>query len=472
MAAIFTAVILYITIHLLHDSYKTYGFDLGLFTQSLKYTLHGQMLWQTPTGGSELAHHFSPILFLLVPVYWVFPYAQMLLVVQGITLGVSGYLVYVLARDYDLSHRTSLAIEALFLLNPLVWGGALFDFHPVVFAIPGLLIMFLGIKCKNWILFACGLFITLISREDAIIAVGVFGIVILAYNYWKARKIDKVYLIIFISAVVAYGIAVGVSAAFSGGGTPVILSYFSNRYAYVDQPLFQAILGMITTVFSSGSLLLICGYLVPLGFLPLLSLGTCIPAFFIMLTGIISTTPEQHNQLFQYPAPAIPFLFLAFIQALPRVREDNLIQSLMKKTQGRAAIYALVLLLISALSIISFGRIQLAELPDKHDKAINQVIAAIPDGATVTANNSIFPHLCDRTETYMPFFDSPVAGIKKGEWGFPDMNTEYVVVDSVYTQADLDGVIWEKTIMSQINQKYELIMNIDGARLYKLRQVP
>jgi uncharacterized membrane protein len=184
---------------------------------------------------------------------------------------------------------------------------------------------------------------------------------------------------------------------------------------------------------------------------------------------MVSTIPEQHNQLLQYPAPAIPFLFMAFIEGLPRAREDNLVKYLVKQTHGRIAFYSLILLLIPALNIISVGRIQYARFPNAHDKAIEQVIAAIPDGVTVTASNPIFPHLCDRTIAYMPFFDNPHAGIRNGDWGYPDKDTDYVVVDSEYTQADSKGIVWEEDIMSQINQKYNLVLEIDGTQLYKLR---
>jgi uncharacterized membrane protein len=80
------ALTIYITL-LMYYSYNTYAFDLGAFTQTLKYTLQGQLLWHPSIGVSELAHHFSPILLVLVPIYWLFPYAQTLLVVQGIILG-------------------------------------------------------------------------------------------------------------------------------------------------------------------------------------------------------------------------------------------------------------------------------------------------------------------------------------------------------------------------------------------------
>ena len=470
LALAYTAITIYITL-LLHNSYHTYAFDLGAFTQTLKYTLQGKILWHPSIGVSELAHHFSPILLLLVPVYWLFPYAQTLLVVQGITLGFSGYLVYVLARELKYSHKVGLIIEALFFVNPLVWGVALFDFHPVVFAIPALLVMFLGLKRQNWVLFGCGLFLALISREDAIVAIGAFGVTLLIYNYVKTRKVDRISLVLIASAVVAAAMTLAVSAATSTGQSPIILSYFTNRYEYVDQSLWQTFLAVLQTIFSSGTLFLFCAYLVPLGCLPLLALQWSIPGLVIMLSSVLSTRVEQHAQLHQYPAAAIPFLFMAFMVALPRLKEDPLVRYLMKQTQGRIQGYSLVLLIIASASIISMGRIRDVRLENKHEKAIDRVIAAIPDGVTVTANNYILPHLCARTDTYMPEFLDTGTGIINGDWGYPYRETEYVVVDSMLKQECVNGY-WEDAIIKQITQKYEPVLSIDGAILYKLRQTP
>ena len=223
VALIYTAVTLFITIHLLHDSYHTSAFDLGIFTQDLKNTLQGQILYST-AGQYQLAHHFSPVLLLLVPVYWLFPYPQMLLVVQALLLAFGGYLVYILAREYNYSHRTGLILEGLYFINPLLWGVALFDFHEVAFAVPALLLMFLGWKKQNWFFFGFGLFIALMTKEDVVLTLAVFGVVLMIADYWQHRKVSKISVIIFCSAFLTYGIGILVSRLFSGGGPATILS--------------------------------------------------------------------------------------------------------------------------------------------------------------------------------------------------------------------------------------------------------
>jgi uncharacterized membrane protein len=465
IAFVYLAVTLFITIHLMHDSFNTTGTDLGAFIQELKYTLQGKILYSMIVGQSQLALHFSPVLFLLVPIYWLFPHAQTLLVVQGCILAFGGYLVYILARESNYSHRASLIIEGLYFLNPLVWGVALFDFHEVVFAIPALLVMFLGMKRKNWFLFTLGLIIALATKEDVVLTLGVFGAVLIIFDYLRHKKVEKISVIIFCSAILTYGIGIIVSRLVSGGESPALLSYFTIRYAYIGQPLSIAIPLAASTIFSMGSLFLIGAYLTPLAFLPLLSPKWSIPGLIIMLSGIFSTFYYQHNVLMQYPAAAIPFLFMAFLEVLPRIRKNEQIQLLIDKTHKRVVSYALILIVLVSCSIISEGRIQLAAWPDKHDAAINQVIALIPDNSTVSTSNEIFPHLCARTDTYLFAWQAEVpakyAGITKGDRGYPDRNTEYVVID---TKNNPSNQRYAKNIV----KNYTLITEVDGVQLYLL----
>jgi uncharacterized membrane protein len=465
MALIYAAVMLYITIHLLHDSYNTNAFDLGIFTQVLNNTLHGKIFYST-AGGNQFAHHFSPILFLLVPVYWLFPYAQTLLVVQGLILAFGGYLVYVIARDYNFSEGNSLILEGLYFLNPLVWGVALWDFHEVVFSIPALLLMFIGLKRKNWIFFGLGLFLALATKEDVVLALGCFGFILVILDYRQHQRIEKTSMIILGSAIFAYGMGVMISKLDSGAESARMLSYFTNRYEYTAFPLQEAIPMAFGTVISMGSLFLVGAYLAPFAFLPLLSLRWCIPALLIMLSGILSTHYGQHSELMQYPAAAIPFLFVSFMEVLPKVRENQQIKSIFKKMENRTVGYAVVLIILISVGIIADGRIHLIALPDKHDAALNQVISSIPDNSTVTANNVVFPHLCSRTETYLFAEEgkgiAPAAGISKGNWGFSDKDTEYVVVDLKKNPYLIPKI---KTI----SEKYEQIMSVDGVSLYQLK---
>jgi len=464
IALIYAVVTLYITIHLMHDSYHTTAFDLGIFTQELKNTLQGNILYSPAIAGSQFVPHFSPVLLLLVPIYWLFPHAQMLLVVQGLLLAFGGYLIYVIAREYDYSHRASLILEVLYFINPLLWGVALFDFHTEAFVIPALLTMFLGLKRKNWIFFGLGLLFTLASKEDVVLVLGVFGTILIISDYWQHKKVEKTSAIILFSAILTYGIGIIVSHLASGGEHVRLLSFITNRYEYIGQPLSIAIPLVVSTIFSMGSLFLIGAYLAPFAFLPLLSPKWAIPGLVVMLSGILSTNSGQHSMLRQYPAAAIPFLFIAFMEVLPRVWGNQQVQSYIKITNNRVIAESIIFIFLISLSLVSEGIITVASLPDSHDAAINQIIALVPDNSTVTASNVIFPHLCSRTDTYLNAWEGDEimagAGMTTSDWGYPDKNTEYVILDAK-DQTSAPSI-------KDIAKNYILVMQIDGVLLYKL----
>lgn len=469
LAIAYIAITIFITVHLLHDSYQTSALDLGMFTQDLKFTLNGQILYNTVGNLSHLAYHFSPVLLLMVPIYWLFPHAQTLLVIQAVLLGASGCLIYWLARVYKLNHHTSLFIELLFFLNPLLWGTALFDFHEVVFAIPAMLALFIGIQTKrNWLI-VIGLLVALTSKEDVILTIAIWAIGMIIYYFWKERKIIKIYMIIFLAAIFAYGIAIGTSALTSNGEFPRILTYSTVRFQYLKLPLGDAIRGVVQTFFSSGSLYLFLAYLAPLGYLPLASIQWCFPGLVVLLENVLSTCPNQHNQLLQSQAPAIPFLFISFITSIAWIKDNERFKAILAKIKWRFPIYFGIVMVSVSLCYLTSTRLSLARLPDAHDYAIDQVLKLIPNDVTVTVNNTLFPHICNRTITYLANWEDPYSPIENGAWGFPEKDTQYIVIDSVYLQLYAGGPgYWENMFTTELNDKYHLVASIDGCNLYQL----
>jgi uncharacterized membrane protein len=465
LALIYVAVTIYVSIHLLHDSYQSSAFDLGIFAQTLKYSLQGDLLYATPLGLSQLALHFSPVLLLLIPVYWLFPHVQTLLVCQALLLGLSGILVYRLCRVNKLSHRIGLFVEFLFFINPLLWGVAMFDFHEVAFAIPAILALLLGIQTgKRWLIIT-GLIIALTTKEDVIMLIGLFAVGRMLYLLWRERKLSYLYLTVFIAALAAYGIAIGVSIIASEGQFPRILTYGTIRYEYIKLPPAEAFRGAMTALFGAGSLSLLYSYLASLGYLPLFSLTWSFPALILLLANALSTCPGQHT-LNQSSATALPFLFMGLIAAIVWLKDKLVIQKIVIKPKYIIYLIIFAVIFTSIQFIFSNTRVEYAKLPRSAEAVTNQVLAMIPDGVTVTTTNNVFPHICDRTIAYLPWWDDKYAPIEHGNWGFPEKDTEYVIIDRVHD----GGFGTLEFILKKQPEKYELIAKIDGVQLYRLKQ--
>jgi len=62
IALVYAAAMNVLTIHLLHDSFHSTAFDLGVFTQEFKNTLQGKILYARPSG-FPVCSSLLPVLF-------------------------------------------------------------------------------------------------------------------------------------------------------------------------------------------------------------------------------------------------------------------------------------------------------------------------------------------------------------------------------------------------------------------------
>jgi uncharacterized membrane protein len=126
-------------------SLNAYGWDLGLYSQAFYSTIHGSLFYTNLLNTSYLSEHFSPVLFLILPIFYIFPSTFTLLVIQDIALGLAAIPLYFISinvfklielkYNYHLAHKNRIAfIFALaYLLAPLTESPVFFDFHLMAF---------------------------------------------------------------------------------------------------------------------------------------------------------------------------------------------------------------------------------------------------------------------------------------------------------------------------------------------------
>ena len=104
-----------------HYTFLTLGFDLSIFDQAFWSTLFKQRLFYETgdlsfnPGGSFFGVHFSPILFLLLPFYAIYPSAETLLVMHSAILALGLVPIYWMARE-RLGKKFALAFASLYLV--------------------------------------------------------------------------------------------------------------------------------------------------------------------------------------------------------------------------------------------------------------------------------------------------------------------------------------------------------------------
>lgn len=122
-----------VTALLRHWLFHTYAYDLGIFVQAISTTVRGEgLLYETPDShiaNSYLGVHFSPILLLLVPLAFIFPPAEMLLVLQSILLALPAFFIFNDALEKSRDKWAARALTLMYLLHPALHGINLYDFH-------------------------------------------------------------------------------------------------------------------------------------------------------------------------------------------------------------------------------------------------------------------------------------------------------------------------------------------------------
>src|SRR5438309_1709167 len=126
-----------------YESYGMYAWDLGVYDQSMYSTVHyGRLFFSTVEwpytmsvvpAGTQLAVHFSPVLFLLLPIYAVFPSPVTLLVLKTIAVALGAFPVYLMGRRRFSNPWTSVLAGGSYLLLPGLQGVNWYDFQPHAF---------------------------------------------------------------------------------------------------------------------------------------------------------------------------------------------------------------------------------------------------------------------------------------------------------------------------------------------------
>ena len=150
-----------------HAKYETTGFDLGIFDQVVRAYAH----FDAPTSPLKgvdyniLGDHFHPVLVLLVPLYWVWDDPRMLLTAQAALLAVSVVPVAAFVRR-RFGPVAGLLVAAAYGVSWPLEQAVHFDFHEIAFAVPliALLVDALDRRAHRTVVVCC--LLLLLVRED------------------------------------------------------------------------------------------------------------------------------------------------------------------------------------------------------------------------------------------------------------------------------------------------------------------
>lgn len=444
-----------------HYTFHSFAYDLGVFMQFLWTTLEGHGLFYASLLDSTVwSWHFQPILFFILPFYAILPRAETLLVLQSIVLALGALPIYLIARD-ELGEKMGVAFAAMYLLYPALHGVNSFDFHPEVLTLPVILFSFYMFKKRHYKRGIALAVLAMMGKETiplTIIFMGLYFLWVERKKFrgpfkWKGlpeeREIIYPLILVLIGCVWFYMAFNIIIPHLSLSGTYPYLDRYGNIFnvAYFD---ISAKLRYLFLLFA------------PLFFLSLLKpsvLLISLPAFAIIL---LSGQENMYRIDFHYSAEVIPWLFISCILGikwLSTISRDN-IKAFIKKL-----LYILVPATIIVTLLISPSPIALKYSMPKvgpHQNKLQQMINIIPEGASVYAQNDLFPHenICYRMNSF-----SQTITQARDTTKIIDGNYDFIFLDSTSGQFTLSWINHNTSIM--INQEYGIYAEDDGILLLK-----
>lgn len=412
---IYVAVFSWMTIRQ-HEGFRTNALDLAKFDQAIWNTAQGRPFHITLVEDSIIQSHFSPILALYAPLYWLWSDIRILFIAQSICFGGAGFLIHWFFRKD--APWLGLVVYAAYLIHPALHQVNLVEFRRITIAVLATSFTLYHMQRRRYGWMALGLTITLLSKEDmAFLAIGVGLYVMLAHRSFKVGALLLIVgaaWLVLIPFVVLPALSVSLHVAGNDGYEHArsYFSYLGSSPTEILQTLSHDPTAPLQYILHPKRLKSIAHLCWPTAFLFLLAPE--IAVFTLPFLGyLLASTSKSMGQLEGwYPSVILPILYWAVAVGVSRIR-------------GRWQTIVLIVLLVTGIGgwlansevwpgrRFQPGRFKVTE----HHRQVEIALQQIPADAVVAAQNPLVPHLSQRKQIYL------------FPWIPGDVQLDYVVLD-------------------------------------------
>lgn len=393
------------------------NYDFGLFC-NMFYNMKEQFLPLVTSERDQLLSHFaihiSPIYYLLLPFYMIFPSPITLQVCQALVLASGIIPLYLLARHFGLSNTYTALMAFFYAAYPAISAGCSYDLHENCFLLPLLLWLFYCYETgRKRLLYIVAVFILLV-KEDAAAFLVIFGLYLLC-----SRKDRRTALPLIVGALLYFTLAVFLLNTYGTG------AMFGRYTALFDES--KTIGGLWQTLLRAPGYFLevIVSFVDSATEKPIYLLQMLLPfgavlwrtkhySRYLLLTpfliNLLSNFKYQYDIGFQYGFASIAFCFYLYLQNIskqPASKQRNL---LLFSVVSACFLYSMIIMP----KIEAYVGRWINDAPTY--QKMDAVLDEIPQDASVTASTMLLAHLAQRDVIYEDYYHKT-----------PD--TDYVVLD-------------------------------------------
>ncbi len=453
-AATVSCVVISVITCLRYKTFSSPNYDFGLFVNMFHNMRETGLPMITSERDRLLSHfavHVSPIYYLLLPVYFIFPSPLTLQIGQAVALMLGIIPVLLLAKHFKLSTKATIAVSLLYAFYPALSTGCFYDIHENCFLPLFLLLTFYFFETKRPLPMYLSAVCVLMVKEDAAVYILIFAIYLLLSK--------RNYLHGGLLALLACGWFAGTAVLLEKFGTGMMVNRFDNLIYNKEDGLLGVIKTalvnpgyVLTQMFTTyngtwDKIVYFLQLFLPLGFLPFCTKR--VSRWLLVapvLMNLITYYQYQYHLGFQYHFGIAAFLIYAMLQNLP-----ELSVGWRRSFLGIAVAGCLCLYVFEVIPTYNSYVNRWQENKEQYAR-MEKILDTVPEDASVNCSTFLLAHIADRDEIY----EIAYHGDK------PDV--DYVVIDARYRG-------WQETAETYLAQGYEYELSEENL-IVILKRIP
>ena len=446
-------------------TFSTPNFDFGIFVNMLYHMKESGLPVSSCERDVLMSHfavHLSPIWYVLLPFYAIFPSPLTLQIGQAVAIASGVIPVVLICRSRKLSGKSTILAALIYCLYPVLSTGCFFDIHENCFLTPLLLWMFCFFERKQYIPMYVFAALTLTVKEDAAIYVLFFALYIIF-----AEKKYLHGLLLAVGALAYFSFALDrlekLAAHYTelyadASPNPGIEGPMIDRYDSLIYDPKDGLLGALKTALLNPGYLLrqifftegknwdkviyFLKMLLPVGFIPFFTRKASRWLLIVpILMNLITAYSYQYEVTYQYHFGIATFLIYAMLLNLSDMG------TICRRNMLAVAAAVCCCLYVTTVFPSIGSNIQKWKENREQYILMEEILQTIPEDASVSCSTFLLPHLANRDEVYEIFYHG----------GEDDV--DYVIFDATreIDKKDLNGYLRKGYV---ILEEYENLLVI------------